>query len=130
MSRPLSDDRRERGFKGRDTQRGKPRAIGEREPRPRPIGNKCNPLCPYFRCSQRALRVRTEFYRGRPLKVPTCNWIGDKCIGAQCRYASCVKQAMLPDGRCLFAMRARQQVVDFEEELKAKSAIDEFEEEF
>jgi hypothetical protein len=87
------------------------------EPRPRPIGDKCNPLCPFFRCSKNALRITTAQYKGRIIKVAFCSWIGDKCIGAQCRFAYCEKRAMLPDGRCAFAVR-RQQMKDFEDELR------------
>ncbi len=90
---------------------------GRREPRPRPLGDKCNPLCPFFRCSKRALRITTETFRGRPMKVAMCAWIGDKCIGPSCRFAYCEKRAMLPDGRCAFAVRARSQK-EFEEELR------------
>jgi len=93
---------------------------GEREARdlkPRPLGDRCNPLCPFFRCGKNALRIKTENYRGRPLRVAWCDWIGDKCIGTKCKYASCAKNALLPDGRCAFAIR-RQKVRDFEEELE------------
>lgn len=111
--------------------RGRGRGPGPRgEPRPRPIGDKCNPLCPFFKCLKKALIVRTEYYRGRPIRVPMCSWIGDKCIGAKCRYAHCEKHAMLPDGRCAFAVQSRRKMADFEEELRATNKIDELEEEF
>ena len=102
----------------------RPKRQGPRrgEPRPRPIGDKCNPLCPFFVCSYKALQVTTTFYRGRQVRVAMCKWIGDKCIGSQCRYASCAKHAMLPDGRCQFAVEARartaRRLKDFEEELR------------
>ena len=99
-----------------------PRPPGAREPPPRPIGDKCNPLCPYFRCLKNALTVTQTYYRGRPVKVPMCTWIGDKCIGPSCRFASCAKHAMLPDGRCPFAIQAKSRTArrmkDFEEELR------------
>ncbi|MEB3780467.1 MAG: hypothetical protein GSR85_09625 [Desulfurococcales archaeon] len=88
-----------------------------REPKPMPIGDKCNPLCPFFRCGKKALRITREHYRGRNLKVAMCNWIGDKCIGATCRFAYCEKRAILPDGRCAFAVKGKSQM-DFEEELR------------
>ncbi len=88
-----------------------------KQPRPRPLGDKCNPLCPFFRCSKNALRITTEQYKGRIIRVPFCSWIGDKCIGASCRFAYCEKRAMLPDGRCAFAVR-QQKTKDFEEELR------------
>ena len=100
----------------------RPRRPSRGEPKPRPIGDRCNPLCPFFRCNYNALQVTTTYYRGRPMKVAMCRWIGDKCIGPQCRYASCAKHAMLPDGRCQFAVeakaRAARRFKDFEEELR------------
>jgi len=89
---------------------------GRKSLRPRPLGDKCNPLCPFFRCSKRALRIGTEQYKGRSLRVAMCAWIGDKCIGPSCRFAYCEKRAMLPDGRCALAVKASKQK-DFEEEL-------------
>lgn len=106
----------------------KARPLERGEPRPRPIGDRCNPLCPYFRCMKKALQIRTEYYRGRPIKIALCSWTGDKCIGSQCRYAYCTKHAMLPDGRCMFALQGRRGAPEFEEELKKKSKIDELEE--
>jgi len=107
-----------------------PRPRERRELRPRPIGDKCSPLCPFFKCLKGALIIRTEYYRGRPIKVPICSWTGDRCIGPKCRYAYCEKHAMLPDGRCAFAVQARaKRQVDFEEELKRESEIDRLEEE-
>ncbi|ADL18443.1 hypothetical protein ASAC_0035 [Acidilobus saccharovorans 345-15] len=94
------------------------------EPRPKPIGDRCNPLCPFFRCGQRALRVSVEHYRGRPVKVAMCSLVGDRCVGTQCRYAYCEKKAMLPDGRCSFAIESRaRQVKSFEEELKEEGEL-------
>ncbi|GAB6148199.1 hypothetical protein [Stetteria hydrogenophila] len=92
------------------------------KPKPRPIGDKCNPLCPYFRCAKNALRITTVYYRGRPMKVAMCSWTGDRCLGAKCRYAVCTLHAMLPDGRCQFAVEAtaksKKRMKDFEEELR------------
>ncbi len=88
-----------------------------RELRPRPVGDKCSPLCPFFRCNKKALTIKTEYFKGRPIKKAFCSWIGDECIGAQCKYAYCEKNAMLPDGRCAFAVKAKGPQKDFEEEL-------------
>ncbi len=112
---------------GRGPRPGRPDQPPRGEPRPRPVGDKCNPLCPFFRCSKNALRTATVYYRGRPMKVAMCAWIGDKCIGAQCRYAACAKHAMLPDGRCQFAVEAAakskaRRLMDFEEELRGLEA--------
>lgn len=104
-----------------------------REPRPRPIGDKCNPLCPFFRCERKALRVVRETFKGRPVRVAYCDLVGDKCIGAQCRFAACERRAMLPDGRCAFAIKARGPSRDFEEdliELEKESEKFKFDEDF
>ncbi len=98
------------------------RAGPKREPKPMPIGDRCNPLCPFFRCAKKALRINREFYRGRPIRMAMCNWIGDKCVGAECRFAFCEKRAMLPDGRCAFAVKGKK-MGEFEEELKRDTGI-------
>lgn len=92
------------------------RSRDRRQLRPRPIGDRCNPLCPFFKCQKRALRTTVEQYKGRPIRVPMCAWIGDKCIGASCRFAYCEKRAMLPDGRCALAVKSKRGK-EFEEEL-------------
>ena len=128
LSRPNRWDRgtregRDRERSGRGFSRYKPRGPREgyvrrsRPPAPRPIGDKCNPLCPFFRCAKNALRITVEQYKGKNIRVPFCSWIGDKCIGAQCRFAYCEKKAMLPDGRCAFAVK-RVSSKDFEEDLR------------
>ncbi len=52
--------------------------------------------------------------------VAYCSWAGDQCIVAACQYASCVAKNMLPDGRCLYALREREQkrTESFEEEIE------------
>jgi hypothetical protein len=91
------------------------------KPMPKPNGVMCSPLCPYFRCSKKALLITTEHYRGQPIKEAYCRWIGDKCIGAQCQYAYCALQKMLPDGRCGWALEKRQQSKkEFDEELEGE----------
>ncbi|MCE4613961.1 MAG: hypothetical protein F7B60_00295 [Desulfurococcales archaeon] len=92
-----------------------------RKPMPKPNGDMCSPLCPYFRCSKKALLITTEHYRGQPIKEAYCRWIGDKCIGAQCQYAYCALQKMLPDGRCGWALERKQRShKEFDEELEGE----------
>jgi hypothetical protein len=92
---------------------------GPRELRPRPLGDKCNPLCPFFRCARNALRIKTEYFKGRPIRVAYCELAGDRCIGASCKFAQCAKNALLPDGRCGFVVNQKKRPVkDFEEELR------------
>ncbi|MEB3756648.1 MAG: hypothetical protein GSR79_07315 [Desulfurococcales archaeon] len=130
------DNRRER--RGYDRERGRPSKprYGERprgphrsreeyskhgKPMPKPSGDMCSPLCPYFRCSKKALLITTEHYRGQPIKEAYCRWIGDKCIGAQCQYAYCALQKMLPDGRCGWALERKQRSrKEFDEELEGE----------
>ena len=87
---------------------------------PKPINGMCNPLCPFFRCSRRALVVRKMTIRGKTQLVPFCTWVGDVCIGPKCQYAYCARRALLPDGRCLFAVKAQEKRSgeDFEKEIE------------
>ncbi len=99
----------------------------QEELKPLPIGKKCNPLCPFFRCANRALMIMTKYESGKPVKVAFCRWIGDNCIGHQCQYAYCEKKALLPDGTCAFAVREEQEkkkTKDYLEEL-AEEKVDE-----
>ncbi|MGC9071926.1 MAG: hypothetical protein ACP5HK_04445 [Acidilobus sp.] len=99
-----------------------PAVEARQEPKPKPIGDRCSPLCPFFRCAQKALRFTTEYYRGRPVKVAMCALVGDRCVGTQCRFAYCEKRAMLPDGRCAFAVEAKARAMkSFEEELQEEA---------
>ncbi len=102
-------DSTHRGY--RDRRGPRPREEGQRgfQPKPMPIGRKCNPLCPYFRCSKRALVVKTEFFKGRQKKTAYCRWIGDACIGARCQYAYCALRALLPNGDCMYAVQAEKE---------------------
>jgi hypothetical protein len=76
---------------------------GERhhEPIPKPLGTQCNPSCPLFRCAKRALMVK--LVNGKP--VAWCSWVNDVCIIHKCQYASCTARYLLPDGRCLAALK-------------------------
>lgn len=65
----------------------------------------CIPTCGLFRCSKGALVIKTEYYRGKPVRVAYCRWIGDKCIGWKCQFAYCERRALLPNGKCGLAIR-------------------------
>ncbi len=82
---------------------------------PMPIGDKCNPLCPFFVCTRRALVVVTKSYRGKIKRVAFCRLTGSECIGAECKFASCRLNALLPDGRCAKALEKRMRRVSDEE---------------
>ncbi|MEM4699561.1 MAG: hypothetical protein QXT74_01260 [Candidatus Nezhaarchaeales archaeon] len=74
----------------------------------------CEPSCPHFRCSNRALILRwpREGGRDRPggrgwargqqpsSQAPVCNMDREPCQGARCKFAFCEVKALLTDGRC------------------------------
>ncbi len=94
--------------------------------RPMPIGDKCNPLCPFFICTKHAKVVMNEFYRGKMVKVAYCRLFGGKCIGAACKYASCKLNAMLPDGRCAKAIKFGKPKYTDEELLKDVESLEDY----
>ena len=116
-----------RGYKphGGGRERTGPRQ--QRPPqRPMPIGDKCNPLCPFFICTKRAKVIMNEFYRGRAVKVAYCRLFGGKCIGASCKYAACRINAMLPDGRCAKAIKFEQKGYSDEELMKDVQELEDY----
>ncbi len=95
-----------------------------------PLGDKCNPLCPFFICTRRALVVVNKPYRGKMVKVAVCRLTGEECIGAECRYASCRLNAMLQDGRCAKALERyrRRQYKSDEEMFREIESVEDYEE--
>ena len=89
-----------------------------REPTPKPIGDKCNPACPFFRCSQNALMFTKKYVRGRVVTAVMCRLVGDRCIGYNCQYAYCQKRYLLPDGRCSWALKKDEKEEDFLKDLE------------
>ncbi|MCX8205459.1 MAG: hypothetical protein N3H31_07415 [Candidatus Nezhaarchaeota archaeon] len=77
-----------------------------------PIVSKlCQPTCPHFKCSSRALiprgprEPRYDKYdkrRGREEAklLPLCNMDREPCQGARCKFAFCEVKALLVNGRC------------------------------
>ncbi|AEM39461.1 hypothetical protein Pyrfu_1604 [Pyrolobus fumarii 1A] len=75
-----------------------------KRPQPQPLPNgRCNPLCPYFRCMNKALTITRRIVRGRMQRVALCRMVGGPCIGPDCQYAACAMHALLPDGTCAYA---------------------------
>jgi len=73
----------------------------------------CEATCPYFRCGQRALFIKRGSIQA------FCNWVGDICVAAKCKYAICEKKALLIDGSCGLENREVQKKVrSIEEEAK------------
>ncbi len=103
--------------RGRDTQPPR-RFEAESEPKPLPLGDKCNPLCPYFRCSKKALKIEKRYVKGMLQKVGFCMWVGDNCIAGECQFAFCEKRALLPGNKCSFAVKSKGGGDEFEKELE------------
>lgn len=87
------------------------------EVKPLPLGDKCNMLCPLFRCSKNALVVVNRVVKGHVQKVAMCRWIGDSCLGYRCQFAFCERKALLPDGKCAFAVKFKEGDKEFIKEL-------------
>ncbi|WP_202945691.1 hypothetical protein [Thermogladius calderae] len=100
-----------------------PRQQAERQV-PMPIDDKCNPLCPLFKCTRNALFVTTKSYRGKTFRVAMCRLTGGECIGGECQYASCRLNALLPDGKCAKALEKKVKPVSDEELFKEIQAIE------
>jgi hypothetical protein len=93
------------------------------EPKPLPVGGKCNYLCPYFRCNKKALLIQQKYNKGNPQKVGWCRWVGDTCITGDCQYAYCEKRALLPGNKCAFA-NSRKNEDDLEKDLAGDDEVD------
>lgn len=108
-----------RGFGGRERYtRRAPSGYDQR--RPMPINGMCNPLCPFFRCSKNAKILVKKVVRGHTINEVRCRWIGDKCIGWRCQFGYCERHALLPDGRCAFAVKFRESTDDFFKEIESE----------
>ncbi len=89
--------------------------------KPMPIGDRCNPLCPFFRCSKNALVTVNKVVRGHVQKAAMCRLIGDQCLGYSCQFAYCERKALLPDGRCAFAVKFKGSGDEFLKEVEKES---------
>ncbi len=102
-----------------------PRGIVTPQLKPMPLGDKCNPLCPFFKCSKNALVIVNKVVRGHVQKSAMCRWIGDQCLGASCQFAYCERRALLPDGRCAFAVKFKESGDEFLKEVEKESLSEE-----
>ncbi len=75
---------------------------------PKPIGDMCSTTCPLFRCEKKALIIK--LINGKP--IAHCNWVNDTCIGYKCQYASCATRYLLPNGKCLAAIKSTEKSED------------------
>jgi len=90
----------------------------EKKLTPMPIGDRCNTLCPLFKCTRNALFIFTRIHRGKNIKEAYCRLTGDKCVGFECQYSSCKINAILPDGRCNKAIEHKYRTISDEELFK------------
>lgn len=93
------------------------------EAKPLPIGSMCNPLCPFFKCAKAALVYGSRVIKGRPQKVAYCRWVGDVCLGYKCQFAMCERKALLPNGKCAYAIRFEDKSEEMFKEIE-KSEFD------
>ncbi|ADI32431.1 hypothetical protein [Staphylothermus hellenicus] len=98
----------------------------QRKAYPMPKGDKCNPLCPFFVCTRNALVIVTKSYRGKIRKVAFCRLTGSECIGAECKFASCRINALLPDGRCAKALEKKTRKTTDKELFREMEEIEDY----
>ncbi len=83
---------------------------------------QCDPKCEFFRCAKKALIKPMGNPRGRgPIAqgVVLCRETGEECLGAKCQYATCIRNALLPNGLCGLEYRTeRRQIRSIEQEVK------------
>ncbi len=115
--------RGERHGRYREDRRWERRSVQRKDLKPMPLGDKCNPLCPFFRCGKNALVIVNRVVKGHVQKAAMCRWIGDQCLGAKCQFAYCERKALLPDGRCAFAVKFKDSGDAFMKELE-QSEVD------
>ncbi|ADV64553.1 hypothetical protein [Desulfurococcus mucosus] len=123
------DDRRpryDRGWHHGRTGQGNLQHLEEKRLEPQPIGERCNPLCPFFTCSRNALMVTSKPVRGKMIRVAQCRLTGGDCISGECQYASCKLNALLPDGRCAKALEKKAKHTSDEEMFKQIKQMEDY----
>ena len=65
-------------------------------------------------------------YRGKIKKVAYCRLTGSECIGAECKYATCRINSMLPDGKCAKALEKTRKEVSDEELFREMEEIEDY----
>jgi len=118
------DERRGWARKPERPYSGEEQRLMREELKPLPLGDKCNTLCPFFKCSKNSLVIVNKVVKGHVQKVAMCRWIGDTCLGYKCQFAYCERKALLPDGKCAFAVKFREDEREFIKELD-EAKIDE-----
>lgn len=99
-----------------------------REEKPIPLNGKCNPLCPLFLCTQKALIITTKTVgEGMRKQKAMCRLTGSECISAECQYATCRINSLLPDGKCAKAIKTRHRLTSDEELFREIQSIEDYE---
>ena len=98
----------------------------ERVLQPQPLGDRCNPLCPFFICNKAALFTLNKPFRGKYMRVAYCRLTGGECIGSECQYSGCKINALLPDGRCAKALEKKTRHVSDEELFRELQSIEDY----
>ncbi len=98
----------------------------ERVLQPQPLGDRCNPLCPFFICNKAALFMLNKPFRGKYMRVAYCRLTGGECIGSECQYSGCKINALLPDGRCAKALEKKTRHVSDEELFRELQSIEDY----
>lgn len=93
---------------------------------PQPLGDRCNPLCPFFMCNKTALFTLNKPFRGKYIRVAYCRLTGGECIGSECQYSGCKINALLPDGRCAKALEKKTRHVSDDELFKELQSIEDY----
>jgi len=115
-----------RSFKPSKQSQYRRQEFRHRKPAPMPIGDRCHPLCPLFRCTRGALVVLNRSYRGRMVKEAYCRLSGEKCVGVECRFAGCRMNALLPDGKCAKALEKKMKLISEEELFREMQQIEDY----
>ncbi len=82
--------------------------IRKLNPKPVPLGEKCNSGCPYFKCFKNALQLNKRVIRGVQTREATCLLLGGPCKGSECRHASCTIKALNANSKCLLALLSKR----------------------
>lgn len=81
----------------------------------------CEVDCEFFRCAKKMiLKIAGNPRTKSTVRVSLmCKETGEECLGGKCQYATCIRNAMLPNGACGLEYRTEKKVVrNLEQEVK------------
>ncbi|RLF08276.1 MAG: hypothetical protein DRJ60_00735 [Thermoprotei archaeon] len=85
------------------------------------LPKQCDAKCEFFRCAKKAIiRPMGNPRRGSASQgVLICRETGEECLGPKCQYATCIRNALLPNGICGLEYRMeKRHVRSIEQEVK------------